>query len=323
MKILVTGANGFVGSNLVQKLLESQHDVSVLVRNHWNGEGEVNVITGDLLKPQSLQSINESYDVAYYLVHGLSEKQEDFEFLESSCAVNFLHWIGDRCKKIIYLGGIAPHDDVLSPHLRSRKLTGEILGVGKIPVLEFRASIILGKGSVSYEMIKAISERFPFRPKWRILNQICQPLSLADLLAYLEEAMLLDIKDHKIIEIAGPNAISYGELLDLFSKTAGLDRIQLPVPDLDNKTIGIILNHAIPELSEVGSKLAASLDHSTEQTDFTAEKLFPTIKPQEIQEVLRKLEDEIDYRYTMIWDKEFLKEVLGDKISFLKGLYGK
>src|SRR5690606_18467869 len=130
MKILVTGANGFVGKNLVQKLVGQNHDVSVLVRNQWSGKEEVRILKGDLLIKDSLPRLEEDYDVIYYLVHGLNENQKDFEYLEASCAINFLHWIENKCKKIIYLGGIIPPDKVLSPHLRSRKLTGEILGVG-------------------------------------------------------------------------------------------------------------------------------------------------------------------------------------------------
>ena len=315
MNILVTGANGFVGQALINKLLKEGHHITALVRSKKkvNTEGKIKWIQGDLLIPEKLPEIKE-IDKAYFLVHGLKSDEKEFEYLESLAAVNFINWIRPTKAGIIYLGGLGSDKEKLSPHLRSRHLTGAIIGASGLSVVEFRASIILGEGSLSFEMVKAITERFPLRPKIPLLNQNCQPLALSDLLMYLLSALNLKPEGHQIFEIGGPEAITYGQLLDLYSKISGLKRPKIKFPELDAKVLVKTLDYAIPEYSQVGKKLTESLEHPTVVTNDLASKIFPTIKPRPLQEAMEEAMRNSKTHYPPIWEKDFLKILLNDKI---------
>lgn len=322
MNILVTGANGFVGSHLIEQLSNSGHHIIALVRDKKkikNKDG-IKWIEGDLLNPEKLPDIGQ-IDRAYYLVHGLKSDASEFEYYESLAAVHFVNWIKPTGASIIYLGGLGPKDAELSPHLRSRHLTGAILGISGLPVIEFRASIILGAGSLSFEMIKAISERFPIRPDLSILRQSAQPLSLKDLMQYLISASELNVEGHHIFEIGTDQALSYGELLDLYAKIAGKHRLKIKVPHLDVRILVKILDYAIPEYADVGAKLSESLVHPTVVTNSLAQEYFPEIKPMSLQESMEAAIKSSKTHYASIWEKEFLKDLLSDKVLIESGLF--
>ncbi len=321
MKILVTGANGFVGQALIQQLVEQGHHVTGLVRTERK-EKQPNGVTwvqGDLLQPDSLPSLG-AIDRAYYLVHGLKAEEGLFEYHESLAAVNFVNWIRPSGAGVIYLGGLGPESLDLSPHLRSRHLTGAILGSSGLSVIEFRASIILGEGSLSFEMIKAISERFPVRPDMTLLSQPCQPLGLGDLLRYLDEALKLHAPGHKVFEIGGPEAVTYGELLDLYAELAGLRRMKLKLPDVEVKVLTRALDYAIPEHAQIGRKLTESLEHPTVVTNGLARKTFPSIEPMTVRTAMDLARAGSTTHYAPIWEKDFLKHLLSDKVLTQSGL---
>jgi uncharacterized protein YbjT (DUF2867 family) len=315
MNILVTGANGFVGNALIKKLLQEGHEITALVRSHKikNNNDKIKWIQGDLLIPEKLPEIK-NIDKAYFLVHGLKSDEKDFEYFESLAAVNFIHWIRPTNAGIIYLGGLGSDKEKLSPHLRSRHLTGAILGSSALSVIEFRASIILGEGSLSFEMIKAMTERFPVRPKMPLLDRPCQPLALSDLLDYLVSALHLTQKGHEIFEIGGPKAVTYGELLDLYAKLSGLKRPRVKVPELDARVLMKTLDYAIPEYSQIGKKLTESLEHPTVVTNNLASKIFPTIKPISLNEAMEEARKNSKTIYPPLWEKDFLKLLLSDKL---------
>ena len=323
MKILVTGANGFVGTALIQHLTEEGHEVTGFVRSLKNIKSQVkNVkwIEGDLLNSEKLPPL-EDCDAAYFLVHGLKEETDRFEYLESKAAVNFINWIRpSKCKKIIYLGGLGPKDADLSPHLRSRQLTGAILGASGIHTIEFRASIVLGEGSLSFEMIKALSERFPFRPQFELLNQPCQPLVLKDLLKYLNAALTHKGSGHEVFEIGGPDVATYGELLDLYSELAGLKRKKVKIPEVEVKVLLKVLDYAIPEHSQAGKKLTESLEHPTVVTNQSALAAFPQIKPEGLRVAMDLARGSSKTHYAPLWEKDFLKVLLSDKLLTQSGL---
>lgn len=321
MNILVTGANGFVGSLLIDELLEAGHTVTALQRSKHKSRAKDKIkwIEGDLHHPEKLPELK-NIDKAYYLVHGLKGDDSRFEYLESLAAVNFVNWIRPTGAGIIYLGGLGPNISTLSPHLRSRHLTGAILGSSGLPTIEFRASIIIGEGSLSFEMIKAMSERFPFRPELSVLSQPCQPLAQEDLMKYLLAALDLDVKDHSIFEIGGPDVATYGELLDLYAELAGLKRKKIKFPDVEAKVLMKALDYSIPEHSQIGKKLTESLDHSTVVTNTMAQKTFPEIKPISLRVAMDKARAGSRSQYSQLWEKDFLKMLLSDKILTQSGL---
>jgi uncharacterized protein YbjT (DUF2867 family) len=315
MNILVTGANGFVGQSLIEKLLERGHHVTALVRSKAKLKKSfptVKWIEGDLLKPLELPELKE-IDKAYYLVHGLKGEESHFEYQESRAAVNFVNWIKPTRAGIIYLGGLGPHSDSLSPHLRSRHLTGAILG-SALSLVEFRASIILGEGSLSFEMIKALSHRLPFKPQMNLLSQPCQPLALDDLLKYLVAAAELPSEGHMIYEIGGPDVTTYGELIELYMELEGITKRTLPIPDVGPKVLMKILDYAIPELSQMGRKLTESLEHPTVVTSDAAQKDFPDIRPMDLRTAMEIAREESQSSYSPLLEKEFIKTLLTDKI---------
>jgi len=322
MKILVTGANGFVGSALINQLVESGHEVTALVRSLERlkePNKKVNWIEGDLLKPESLSELGLIHK-AYYLVHGLKESNSQFEYLESMAAVNFINWVRPSGASLIYLGGLGPDGLDLSPHLRSRHLTGAILGSSGLGVMEFRASVVLGEGSLSFEMLKALSERLPFRPQFDLLNRPCQPLALGDLLKYLEAALEIEMNGHQIIEIGGEDVATYGELMDLYAELSGLKRKKIKVPEVETKVLLKVLDYAIPEHSQIGKKLTESLDHPTVIAKKNAHELFPTIKTQSLRVAMDLARSRSKTHYAPLWEKDFLKIMLSDKLLTQSGL---
>ncbi len=322
MNILVTGANGFVGQVLIERLLRNGHHVTALVRSKKKTKTKhekLKWIEGDLLHPEKLPKIHD-IDKSFYLVHGLKGEERLFEYEESLAAANFVNWIRPTSSAIIYLGALGPSIETLSPHLRSRHLTGAILGASGLSMIEFRASIVLGEGSLSFEMIKAMSERFPFRPQMTLLDQPCQPLALEDLLKYLEASLELPDEGHKIFEIGGPDVSSYGELLDLYIELAGLKRIKIKLPEVDVKVLMKALDYSIPEYSQVGKKLTESLEHPTVVTNGLAKKVFPEIKLTELRVAMDKARSKSETHYAPLWEKDFLRLLLSDKILTQSGL---
>jgi uncharacterized protein YbjT (DUF2867 family) len=315
MNILVTGANGFVGSALIERLINDGHHVTALVRSkvkvkHRDG---VKWLKGDLLAPEDLPPLD-GIEKAFYLVHGLKSSEKDFEYEESCAAVNFINWIRPTGSGIIYLGGLGPKNEKLSPHLRSRHLTGAILGASGFSTIEFRASIILGAGSLSFEMIKAMAERFPIRPDMPLLRQLCQPLALSDLLDYLSSALSLNSIGHSIIEIGGPEALTYGELLDQYARVAKLVRLKIKLPEVEPKILMRALDYAIPEFAQIGKKLTESLEHPTVVSSELAKTTYPEINPMGLQEALSLAHSASKTNYAPIWEKDFLKGLISDKI---------
>lgn len=319
LKILVTGANGFVGKNLIRELVSRGHDVFALVRKDADVPAGVTVLNGDLLRPESLPHL-ETFDHAFYLVHGLKGEKKGFEYYEAMMAVNFINWIRPTGASLTYLGGLGEEEVSLSPHLRSRHLTGSILGSSGLPLTEFRASIVLGEGSLSFEMIKAIVERLPFIPEMKLLNQPCQPIALDDLMKYLTANLGREKKGHEIFEIGGPDVVTYGELLDMYAEMRKLRRMSVKVPDVETKVILKALDYSIPEYKEAGKKLAESLIHPTVVKNLKAREVFPEIDPQGARESMEKAVQTSKTTYTPLWEKDFLRELLSDKVLTQSGL---
>ncbi len=295
--VLVTGATGYIGGRLLPLLRADGWRVRCLARKPENllprVPPGVEVQRGDLLEADSLRSALTGVDAAYYLVHSMGATG-NFEEQDRQAARNFGAAARDAgTKRIIYLGGLAEEGQHLSAHLRSRHEVGKTLRESGVPVVEFRASIIVGSGSLSFEMIRALVERLPVMVTPRWVRVTAQPIAIHDVLAYLRAALDVETGNRSItIEIGGPDRVSYGDLMREYARQRGLRRVMIPVPILTPRLSSLWLGLVTPLYARVGRKLVDSLRHPTVVRDDLAQRLFP-IKPVGVREaVARALRNE-------------------------------
>lgn len=238
MKLLLTGANGYIGLRLLPDLLEAGHQVTALVRNERRFPSEefgdagdrLQVIEGDLLDPESLPALPSDLDAAYYLVHSMGAAG-DFAAREQQTALHFSNWLdSSTCRRVVYLGGLADDDGHLSEHLKSRRKVEEILGQGKAKLTVLRASIIVGSGSASFEIVRDLAEKLPVMicPRW--VNTRCQPIAIRDVIHYLKTLLEVSETEGKVFDIGGPEVLRYRDLLAGYAQVRGLTRHFVPVP---------------------------------------------------------------------------------------------
>lgn len=283
-RILVTGATGYVGGRLVPRLLEKGYVVRVLVRDASRLTGrdwanQVEVVEGDVLQPDSLSSAMVGIDIAYYLIHSMSGNS-DFHERDVIAARNFgtaaqAHGV----QRLIYLGGLGDSEADLSPHLRSRQRTGETLRESGIPVTEFRAGIIVGSGSVSFEMVRYLTERVPIMvsPRW-VFNRT-QPIAIRDALSYLMDALETPDSAGQIIEIGGADQLTYKDMMLTYAKVRGLTRLVLPVPVLTPRLSSYWVHFVTPVPSDIARPLIDGLRNEAVADTSLAHQLFPDIHP--------------------------------------------
>lgn len=242
MKILLTGANGYIGVRLLPVLIRAGHDVVCLVRDkrRMNVEkaiidsGCIEFYEADLLKPETLTNLPNDIDAAYYLVHSMGGAggSKDFEVMEQQAADNFVAQITKtQCQQIIYLSGIV-NDSNLSKHLRSRRNVEHVLLNSGVPTTVLRAAIIIGSGGASFEIIRDLVEKLPVMvaPKW--VSTRCQPIALRNVLQYLEGVLEKEEAYNKIFDIGGPNILTYKQMMLQFAEVRGLTRSIISVPVL-------------------------------------------------------------------------------------------
>ena len=242
MKFLITGANGYIGLRLLSALSETEHDAVAVVRNKDRLPSELCQLFGDRLTiiefdflshPNQQVGCPEDIDVSYYLIHSMGSG-EGFDERESRCAHHFTSWIAPtRCSQIIYLSGLIPdmpEGANLSKHLASRNHVFEVLNNTSIPLTTLRASIIVGSGSASFEIIRDLAEKLPFMitPKWA--NTLCQPISIRNVIDYLMGVSQQRECLGKSFDIGGPEQLTYRDMLLGYAKTRGLTRFIIPVP---------------------------------------------------------------------------------------------
>ena len=261
MKILVTGATGYIGKRLIPLLVQDGHQVICVVRDilradtHYVEDSHIDFIEGDFLKPETLTNFPNNIDVAYYLIHSMSNSSKDFEDLEAQCAENFKHAIAKTAvKQVIYLSGIT-NDEKLSKHLRSRKQVEEILKSDTYATTIFKAGIIVGSGSSSFEIIRDLVEKLPFMiaPKW--LNTKTQPLAVRDVLSYLSKSAGDDRLYNQTYDIFGPETLTYKNMLLEFAEVRKLKRYILTVPVMTPK----LSSYWLYFVTSTSYKLASSL----------------------------------------------------------------
>jgi len=287
--ILLTGATGYIGGRLLRALEARGSAVRCLVRRPDSLRDRVgphtDVVRGDLLDEASVRAAMEGVDVAYYLVHSMGSAG-DFEEEDRLAAEIFGRAAREAgVRRIVYLGGLGSPGEDLSPHLRSRHEVGAILRRSGAQVLEFRASIILGSGSLSFEMVRALVDRLPvmITPRW--VTVLAQPISIADTLEYLVSALDVRVEGSPILEIGGADRVSYGEIMREYARQRGLRRFMIPVPVLTPRLSSLWLGLVTPLYARVGRKLVESIVHPTVVQDDAALHLFPT-RPVGVREAI-------------------------------------
>jgi uncharacterized protein YbjT (DUF2867 family) len=289
--VLITGASGYVGGRLLPRLEARGHAVRCLARRPENLLPRVaagtEVVRGDVMDRASLDAALAGIDTAYYFIHSMGT-QRDFEELDRVAATHFADAARQAgVRRIIYLGGLGESDKKLSKHLRSRHETGELLRQSGAQVIEFRASIVIGSGSLSFELIRALVQRLPVMicPRW--VQVMAQPIAIEDLLDYLIEALDLPDGDSTIYEIGGPDQVSYGDIMHEYARQRGLRRWMIPVPVLTPYLSSLWLGLVTPVHARIGRKLVGSLRNPTLVQDTTALDAF-SVRPRGLREAIAR-----------------------------------
>jgi uncharacterized protein YbjT (DUF2867 family) len=301
--VLLTGASGYVGGRLLKALEDAGARLRCVARRPDYLRSRVatatEVVRGDVLDRASLEAALRGVSTAYYLVHSMGSAGS-FEEKDREGARNFAaaaHAAGVR--RVIYLGGLGDSSGELSTHLRSRHEVGEVLRASGVQVIEFRASIVIGSGSLSFEMVRALAERLPvmITPKWVAVK--AQPIAISDMIDYLLAALTLEAEGNPIYEIGGADVVSYGDILREYSRQRGLHRVMIPVPVLTPRLSSLWLGLVTPLYARVGRKLIDSMIHPTVVRDDTALKVF-SIRPRGMREAiaLALRNEDADYRGT-------------------------
>jgi uncharacterized protein YbjT (DUF2867 family) len=292
--VLLTGATGYVGGHLLRHFEESGRAVRCVARQPERiepGRQTTEVVPGDCLDEASLDRALAGVHSAYYLVHSMAAGSQ-FAELDRRAAGNFGRAAARAgVRRIIYLGGLADDIGSLSSHLKSRAETGEALRSGGVPVIEFRASIVIGAGSLSFEMIRTLVERLPVMvcPRW--VDTLTQPIAIDDVVAYLAAALALPESRGRVFEIGGPEIVSYGDIMREYARLRRLRRLLLPVPVLTPHLSGLWLALVTPAQAQVGRALVEGLRNATVVRSPAARTTFP-ISPMPLRVAFQKAIDE-------------------------------
>jgi uncharacterized protein YbjT (DUF2867 family) len=300
--ILVTGATGYIGGRLVPRLLEAGYRVRVLVRDSARLQGrpwseQVEVVQGDVLDPASLAPAMQGVSAAYYMVHSMSGSS-DFDQRDIQAAHNF----GDAARqagveRLIYLGGLGDPDAELSKHLRSRQDTGEALRESGLPVTEFRAAVVVGSGSISFEMIRYLTERLPVMicPQW-VFTKV-QPIAIRDILDYMVSSLVTPESTGEIIEIGGSDVLTYGEMMLGYARVRGLKRRLLPVPVLTPRLSSYWVHIVTPIPAGIARPLIDGLRNEVIVRSDKSQRLFPDIQPMDYHSAVSLALDDLQARH--------------------------
>ncbi len=308
--LLLTGATGYVGGRLFPLLKKQGYRIRCLARHPERLPPDIQqhaeIVQGDISDPSSLTQALVGVDAAYYLIHSLGASS-NFENQEYEGAKNFAEAARQAgIQRILYLSGLGQDSTSLSPHLRSRQKVGDILRDSGIPVLEFRAGIILGSGSLSFEMVRALTERLPIMVAPRWVRTPTQPIAIEDVLHYLLLGLEYPLSFSQIFEIGGSDTVGYEDLIKEYAKQRGLKRWLIPISALSPKLSSLWLGLITPLYAPIGKKLVESIRNPTLVQNPAALHAFP-VKPMGIQRAIaRALAKE---------DREFAQTHWSDALS--------
>ena len=288
--VLLTGASGYVGGRLLRALEADGRPLRCMARrpDHLRSRvaGGSEVVAGDVLDPQSLGQALRGVHTAYYLIHSMATSR-DYAENDRRGAESFANAARDAgVQRIVYLGALGQGEG-LSLHLASRQEVGRILRESGVPTVEFRASIVIGSGSLSFELVRALVEKLPamVTPSW--VDTPTQPIGIEDLVAYLRAALDLPAGDSVLYEIGGPDRVSYGDLMREYGRLRGLRRVMVRVPVLTPRLSSLWLALVSPVYADVGRELIDGVRNETVVQDDRALHDF-TVRPRGIREVLAR-----------------------------------
>jgi len=280
MKVLIAGANGYIGTRLIPILLEKGHTIVCLVRDkrrfHENSDysDKVALLKGDLLKQESIEDFPKDIDAAYYLVHSMTQN-EDFAKLEALSAHNFVQVLDKtNCKQVVFLSGIT-NDDNLSKHLQSRRHVEDVLKEAKAALTVLRASIIIGSGSASFEIIRDLTEKLPLMTVPRWVNTRCQPIAIRDVLGYLEGILLNEKAYSCTFDIGGPDILTFKELMLGYAGARKLKRYIITIPFLSPKISSYWLYFVTSTSYQLAQSLVDSMKNETIVKDNSINEIVP------------------------------------------------
>ena len=310
--ILLTGASGYIGGRLLAHLEQKGKRVRCLERHptymRSRVESDTEILRGDVLEPESLEKAFEGVDTAYYLVHSLGGG-EDYEEKDRQAARNFGRAaLKAGVRQIIYLGGLGRGEN-LSPHLASRHEVGRILRESGVPTIEFQASIIIGSGSLSYEMVRGLVERLPvmIAPRW--VRSRAQPIAVENVIDYLLEALERPRPENTVYEIGGADVSSYGGIMLEYARQRGLRRWIIHLPLLTPHLSSLWLALVTPLYARVGRKLIEGVKNESTVEDYSALEVF-SVKPFGMPEAMARAMAKEDHEFAETHWSDALPDVV-------------
>lgn len=280
-KILLTGATGFIGSNLLKELVRQEMQINCLSRSAEKltgevPEGNINIFEADLLKAETLAPAFEGVDAAYYLVHSMSGGKKGFADRDRRAAQNFVE-AADRAgvARIIYMSGLGEKEEKLSQHLSSRREVAEILGSGTVSLTVLRAATIIGAGGAPFEMIRHLVERLPIMvcPRWVFTKS--QPIALRNAVEYLAGCLASPETAGDTFDIGGPDIITYFELIRIYGNVRNLRPTIIPVPVLTPKLSSYWVDLITPVPSGIVQSLVEGLKNEAICHDHRIREMIP------------------------------------------------
>ncbi len=301
--ILLTGGTGYVGGRLIRPLEQTGRPLRILARDprrlrpaqapdsfEPRVAEQTEVVQGDVLDPVSLAAAMADVETAYYLVHSLGAGESHLYDRELAAARNFAAAAKEAgVRRVIYLGGLGSPSDTLSSHLASRQDAGRALCESGAEVIEFRASVILGSGSVSFEMIRGLVDRLPVMTTPRWVDTLTQPIAIEDVTAYLLAALDLQVAERcTVYEIGGADRVSYGGMMRAYARSQGLKRLVVRVPLLTPRLSAGWLALVTPLYYRIGRQLLEGLKNETVVSSDAARRDFPQIEPMGVEAAIAR-----------------------------------
>ncbi len=303
MRVLVTGATGYIGGRLVPRLVEAGHHVRCLARDpakladrDWAHFPEVEIVAGDVADSVSIRAALEGCAVAYYLVHSMVAAGADYATRDRDLAARFVESAEQASvRRIIYLGGLGELGTGLSKHLASRREVEEVLAARTVEVTVLRAAMIIGSGSASFEILRYLVERLPvmITPKWVATE--CQPIAVDNVLRYLVDCLRVAETTGKTLDIGGPDVFSYREIMRIMAEERGLERrLVIPVPLLTPKLSSLWIHLVTPLSQSIARPLAEGLRNRVVCRNHEADRLMPQ-RLLGVREAIRAALDQVEH----------------------------